>query len=239
VLTRRSRPLGKAAGCPRSAAPKRTACASRRGIQPTTGAPGRQCHRRLVHRRRRGRRGRAAPPAGRLLFCGQVVGAVHDRSLRRWRHLDLAGQRLFLEYALRRIVAPTAASASRRCPSPILALATRATSRTSRPSSASSWPRRRSRRCFGSAGTRWARSSSASSATTSTSDGCTGSSRSAGRGLLPPRPALPHLRRRPQLELDRLVAHGPLGRDLAGLLRRALRAQGVDPCGLDRHVGGL
>jgi Helix-turn-helix domain of transposase family ISL3 len=55
----------------------------------------------------------------------------------------------------------------------------------------------------------------------------------------PPRPALPHLRRRPQLELDRLVAHGPLGRDLAGLLRRALRAQGVDPCGLDRHVGGL
>ena len=75
--------------------------------------------------------------------------------------------------------APTAASASRRCPSPVLVLATPATSRTSRPSSPSRWPRRRSRRCFGSAGTRWARSSSGSSATTSTSEGSAASSRSA------------------------------------------------------------
>jgi len=47
------------------------------------------------------RRRRAACSA-----CGQVVGSVHDRSLRRWRYLDLAGQRLLLEYALRRIRCP-------------------------------------------------------------------------------------------------------------------------------------
>jgi hypothetical protein len=27
--------------------------------------------------------------------CGQLVRAVHDRTSRRWRHLDLAGQRSF------------------------------------------------------------------------------------------------------------------------------------------------
>ncbi len=34
-------------------------------------------------------------------------------------------------------------------------------------------------------------------------------------------------------------ATGPLGRDLAGVLRRARRAQALDPRGLDRHVGRL
>ena len=38
--------------------------------------------------------------------CGQVVGSVHDRALRRWRHLDLAGQRCFVEYRLRRVACP-------------------------------------------------------------------------------------------------------------------------------------
>ncbi len=38
--------------------------------------------------------------------CGQVVGAVHDRHLRRWRHLDLAAQRCFIEYRLRRVRCP-------------------------------------------------------------------------------------------------------------------------------------
>jgi transposase len=35
--------------------------------------------------------------------CGQVCRHVHDRALRRWRHLDLAGQRCFIEYELRRV----------------------------------------------------------------------------------------------------------------------------------------
>jgi len=35
--------------------------------------------------------------------CGQVCRSIHDRSPRRWRHLDLAGQRLQIEYALRRV----------------------------------------------------------------------------------------------------------------------------------------
>ena len=38
--------------------------------------------------------------------CGQVCGHVHDRSWRRWRHLDLAGQRCFVEYQLRRVRCP-------------------------------------------------------------------------------------------------------------------------------------
>lgn len=35
--------------------------------------------------------------------CGQVYRGMHDRALRRWRHLDLAGRRCFLEYELRRV----------------------------------------------------------------------------------------------------------------------------------------
>jgi transposase len=35
--------------------------------------------------------------------CGQVYRGMHDRSVRRWRHLDLAGCRCFLEYDLRRV----------------------------------------------------------------------------------------------------------------------------------------
>ena len=35
--------------------------------------------------------------------CGQVCRQVHDRAFRRWRHLDLAGQRCFVEYELRRV----------------------------------------------------------------------------------------------------------------------------------------
>jgi len=35
--------------------------------------------------------------------CGQVCARVHDRAFRRWRHLDLAGQRCHLEYELRRV----------------------------------------------------------------------------------------------------------------------------------------
>jgi transposase len=35
--------------------------------------------------------------------CGQVCRQIHDRAWRRWRHLDLAGQRCFVEYELRRV----------------------------------------------------------------------------------------------------------------------------------------
>jgi transposase len=35
--------------------------------------------------------------------CGQAYRYMHDRDVRRWRHLDLAGHRLFVEYELRRV----------------------------------------------------------------------------------------------------------------------------------------
>ncbi len=38
--------------------------------------------------------------------CGQVCRHVHDRALRRWRHLDLGGLRCFVEYELRRVRCP-------------------------------------------------------------------------------------------------------------------------------------
>ncbi len=38
--------------------------------------------------------------------CGQLVQQVHDRSPRRWRHLDLGAQRCFVEYRLRRVCCP-------------------------------------------------------------------------------------------------------------------------------------
>ena len=38
--------------------------------------------------------------------CGQVCRQVHDRAWRRWRHLDLAGSRCFIEYELRRVRCP-------------------------------------------------------------------------------------------------------------------------------------
>ncbi len=38
--------------------------------------------------------------------CGQLCRGVHDRALRRWRHLDLAGSRCHIEYRLRRVRCP-------------------------------------------------------------------------------------------------------------------------------------
>jgi transposase len=38
--------------------------------------------------------------------CGQVCRQVHDRAFRRWRHLDLGGNRCFVEYELRRVRCP-------------------------------------------------------------------------------------------------------------------------------------
>jgi len=38
--------------------------------------------------------------------CGQLCRRVYDRGFRRWRHLDLGGQRCFVEYELRRVRCP-------------------------------------------------------------------------------------------------------------------------------------
>jgi transposase len=38
--------------------------------------------------------------------CGQLVRATHETGVRRWRHLDLGGQRCFIECELRRIRCP-------------------------------------------------------------------------------------------------------------------------------------
>jgi transposase len=35
--------------------------------------------------------------------CGQVYRSSYDSAVRRWRHLDLAGRRCFIEYELRRV----------------------------------------------------------------------------------------------------------------------------------------
>ncbi len=35
--------------------------------------------------------------------CAQVCPKVHDRARRRWHHLDVGGQRCFVEYELRRV----------------------------------------------------------------------------------------------------------------------------------------
>jgi transposase len=47
-------------------------------------------------------------PRKRLLHCpcGKQLRAVYDRRRRRWRHLDLAGRRLFLVYEIRRVNCP-------------------------------------------------------------------------------------------------------------------------------------
>lgn len=38
--------------------------------------------------------------------CGRKVAAIHSRRVRRWRHLGLGGQRLYLRYALRKLRCP-------------------------------------------------------------------------------------------------------------------------------------
>ena len=48
--------------------------------------------------------------------CGQVCRQVHDRAWRRWRHLDLAGNRCFVEYELRRVRCPDCGGARRGGP---------------------------------------------------------------------------------------------------------------------------
>ncbi len=56
-----------------------------------------------------------------------------------------------------------------------------------------------------------------------------------GRDQLPPRPALPDVGRRPQDGRDRVVLTWPQRRHVAGVLRRARRPAPLDPRRLDRH----
>jgi len=47
--------------------------------------------------------------------CGRRVRAVHDRyEGRRWRHLDLAGLRVWLRYAIRRVDCPRCVTVTAR-----------------------------------------------------------------------------------------------------------------------------
>jgi zinc-finger of transposase IS204/IS1001/IS1096/IS1165 len=90
--------------------------------------------------------------------CGWKTWAVYDRRTRRWRHLDLAGSRLWLEAEIRRLdcgrcrrvrteVVPWARPGARHSRD----------SKTWWRSSRSQWTRRPSPSCCGSAGRRWPR----------------------------------------------------------------------------------
>ncbi len=39
--------------------------------------------------------------------CGRVLRAAYDRSVRRWRHLDLGASKLYLEAEIRRLECPS------------------------------------------------------------------------------------------------------------------------------------
>lgn len=110
------------------------------------------------------RRRRAACSA-----CGQIYRGAHDAAVRRWRHLDVGGQRCLVEYRLRRV-------ACRDCGVRVEAVPwARTGARHTRdfedlsPSWRSRWPRRRSAGSCASVGTPSGRSSRAWSPTGSTS----------------------------------------------------------------------
>ena len=113
--------------------------------------------------------------------CGQTGRhlTIHDRRVKRWRHLDLGANRCVIECELRRLAARTAACASKRCHGRGPARITRAILKTSWRGWRSRWPRPRSRGCCGSAGTPWDGLSSVSSPSSSTSRGWPAWSRSA------------------------------------------------------------
>ena len=102
--------------------------------------------------------------------CGWKTRAIYDRSVRRWRHLDLAGSKLWLEAEIRRLRLPALSGgcAPRWCRGPVPVPATPVTCRTWWRSWRSGWTRRRSPGCCGSAGRRSPASSSTSSPTSST-----------------------------------------------------------------------
>ena len=70
-------------------------------------SPARSVRRRRRVRRRGGDRDRpsAAPPAGLLASAARPAGSlqIHDRRVKRWRHLDLGANRCVIECELRRL----------------------------------------------------------------------------------------------------------------------------------------
>jgi transposase len=99
----RSRLLVKAAGCRRSAAFQEDGVRVTTALTRLLALPGasvtdvRLAGEGVIIRVRLRRRRIACSG------CGQVYRGMHDRELRRWRHLDLAGHRCFLQYELRRV----------------------------------------------------------------------------------------------------------------------------------------
>ncbi|MCA1699120.1 MAG: transposase family protein [Actinobacteria bacterium] len=88
--------------------------------------------------------------------CGQTGRclAIHDRRVKRWRHLDLGSTRCIIECELRRLRCPDCQIVRLEpVPWPGRAPITRATSKTLSHGWRSRWPRPRSRGCCGSAGT--------------------------------------------------------------------------------------
>ena len=170
--------------------------------------------------------------------CGQTGRQlqIHGRRVKRWRHLDLGASRCVIECELRRLRCPACGSSWSRCrgrgPAPhhtrdfedvvawlaqqmaktpitgLLRIGWDTVGRIVARVVADQLDERAPRR--------------------------PGRDR-LRRDQLPPRPALPHLGRRPSSGRDRVVRRGPQRRDIAGVLRRARRPQAVDPGGLDRH----
>src|SRR3954469_2169345 len=107
--------------------------------------------------------------------CGQTGRhlEVHDRRVKRWRHLDLGCTRCIVECELRRLRCPDCGvrlePVAWARPGP--ARRTRAASRTPRRGWRSRWPLRRSRGCCGSGGAPSARSSNASAPSSLTTAG--------------------------------------------------------------------
>ena len=170
--------------------------------------------------------------------CGQTGAQleIHDRRVKRWRHLDLGANRCLIECELRRLRCPDCGVRLEPVPWARPARPTRATSRTSSRGWRSRWPRRRSPGCCGSAGTRSGGSSQrvvADHLDERRLDGLV----AIGVDEISYRRGHRYLtsRRRPRHGRDRVVRAGPQQRHLAGVLRRARRAPPLDPGGLDRH----
>ena len=169
--------------------------------------------------------------------CGQTGPLeIHDRRIKRWRHLDLGASRCVVECELRRLRCPDcgvrleavpwarAGAAHTRDFEDLVAwlaqqMAFAPIARLLRVGWHTIGPDRRARR------RRPARSTPPGGARRDRRR----------RDLLSPPPPLPDLGRRPCHGRDRVVLSGPQQRHPGRVLRRTRQPQGLDPSGLDRH----